>query len=97
MKYFSQSHNRGRNLGPPDLYGYYVENFWFKTIDLENQKINEPLRGNHNADIVIVGDGYTGLSAAYSIQKGRPDKKIVLLEGACCGFGLAAGMAVSAF
>jgi 6-phosphogluconate dehydrogenase (decarboxylating) len=87
MKYFSHSHNRGRNLRPPDLYEYHVDNFWFKSADLENQKINETLRGSHNADVVIVGGGYTGLSAAYHIRKHFPEKQIVLLEGACCGYG----------
>ncbi|NOQ40207.1 MAG: FAD-dependent oxidoreductase, partial [Anaerolineales bacterium] len=31
--------------------------------------------------------GFTGLSAAYNIIKRFPDKKVVLLEGACCGYG----------
>jgi NADPH-dependent 2,4-dienoyl-CoA reductase/sulfur reductase-like enzyme len=68
MKYFSRSHNNDKNLRPPDLYEYFVDNFWFKAADLENQKINEPLRGSHKADVVIVGGGYTGLSAAYHIR-----------------------------
>jgi len=87
MKYFSQSRNKRNNLRPPDLYEYFVDNFWFKAADLENQKINEPLRGSHQADVVIVGGGYTGLSAAYHIRQKFPEKKIVLLEGACCGYG----------
>jgi glycine/D-amino acid oxidase-like deaminating enzyme len=87
MNYFSRSNNRGKNLRPPDLYEYFVDNFWFKSVDLENQKINEPLRGNHKADVVIVGGGYTGLSAAFHIREKFPEKKIVLLEGACCGYG----------
>jgi glycine/D-amino acid oxidase-like deaminating enzyme len=87
MKYFSRSHNRSQNLRPPDLYEYFVDNFWFKAADLENQKINEPLRGSHNTDVVIIGGGYTGLSAAYHIRAKYPEKKIMLLEGACCGFG----------
>ncbi len=87
MRYFSRSHNRSKNLRPPDLYEYFVDNFWFKTIDIENLKLNEPLRGSHNADIVIVGGGFTGLSAAYNIRQKFPDKKIVLLEGAFCGYG----------
>jgi glycine/D-amino acid oxidase-like deaminating enzyme len=87
MKYFSRAHNRGANLRPPDLYEYFIDNFWFKTVDLENQKINEPLRGGHNADVVIVGGGFTGLSAAYHIRRKFPQKKIILLEGACCGYG----------
>jgi hypothetical protein len=28
MKYFSRSHNRGKNLRPPDLYEYFVDNSW---------------------------------------------------------------------
>lgn len=87
MKCFSHSHNRTQNLRPPDLYEYFVDNYWFKTVDLENQKINEPLRGSRNADVVIVGGGYTGLSAAYHIKQKFPEKQIVLLEGACCGYG----------
>ena len=87
MKHFSRSHNKHKNLRPPDLYEYFVDNFWFKSIDLDNQKINEPLRGSHKADIVIVGGGFTGLSSAYHIKTRFPEKKIVLLEGACCGYG----------
>jgi glycine/D-amino acid oxidase-like deaminating enzyme len=87
VKYFSHLHNRGQNLRPPDLYEYFVDNFWFKAADLGNQKINAPLRGSHKADVVIVGGGYTGLSAAYNTRMKFPDKKIVLLEGACCGYG----------
>lgn len=76
MKYFSRSQSRSQNLRPPDLYEYYVDNYWFKTVDLENQKINAPLRGSHNADIVIVGGGYTGLSAAYHIKEKFPEQHI---------------------
>ena len=87
MKYFSQLNNRDKNLRPPDLYEYFVDNYWFKSADLENQRINEPLRGSHHADIVIIGGGFTGLSSAYHIRKLFPNKQIVLLEGASCGYG----------
>jgi len=87
MKYFSRFHNRRQNLRPPDLYEFFVDNFWFRTIDLENLNFNQPLRGSHKADVVIVGGGFTGLSSAYHIRQRFPDKKIVILEGACCGYG----------
>lgn len=87
MGVFSAKKDKERSLRPPDLYEYYVDNLWFKTIDLENLRINEPLRGSHKADVVIIGGGYTGLSSAYHIKRKFPEKKIVLLEGACCGYG----------
>lgn len=72
---------------PPQLYEYFLDNFWFKEADLYNQEINAPLKGKHKADIVIIGGGFTGLSSAYNLSRKFPDKKIVLLEGACCGYG----------
>ncbi|MGB3714244.1 MAG: FAD-binding oxidoreductase [Candidatus Promineifilaceae bacterium] len=87
MSYFSRTHNKSQNLRPPDLYEYFVDNFWFKAADLENQIINEPLRGSHKADVVVIGGGFTGLSSAYHIKQKFPEKRIVLLEGACCGYG----------
>jgi len=60
MKYFSKLHNRGNNLRPPNIYEYFVDNFWFETCGFENHKINESLRGNHKADVVIVGGGFSG-------------------------------------
>jgi len=78
----------GRDPGrPPELYEYFLDNFWFETTDLEHQEINEPLRGSHKADIVILGGGFTGLSSAYNLKRKFSDKKIVVLEGACCGYG----------
>ncbi|MBI5116116.1 FAD-dependent oxidoreductase [Candidatus Poribacteria bacterium] len=72
---------------PPQLYEYFLDNFWFKAADLEHQEMNPPLKGTQKADIVIIGGGFTGLSAAYNLIRKFPDKKIVLLEGACCGYG----------
>jgi len=87
MKYFSSSPKKNGHLRPPDLYEYSIDNFWFETCDLDNQKLNEPLRGSRQADVVIVGGGFSGLSSAYHIKKKFPEKKIILLEGACCGYG----------
>ncbi len=72
---------------PPQLYEYFLDNFWFEAADLEGQSINAPLKGKHKADIVIIGGGFTGLSAALNLSRKFPDKKITLLEGACCGYG----------
>ncbi len=72
---------------PPDLYEFFLDNFWFKAADLAHQELNPPLKGAHKADIVIIGGGFTGLSSAFHLSKMMTDKKIVLLEGACCGYG----------
>jgi len=87
VKYFRSVYGKREGLKPPELYEYFLDNFWFKTAGLENEIINEPLRGRHKADVVIIGGGFTGLSSAYNIHQRFPDKKIILLEGACCGFG----------
>ena len=87
MKSIYSSSPKTHTLRPPDLYEYSIDNYWFKAAGLEDQKINPPLRGSHNADVVIIGGGFTGLSSAYNIHRKFPEKKIVLLEGACCGYG----------
>jgi glycine/D-amino acid oxidase-like deaminating enzyme len=87
MKIIFRSSPKSNRLRPPDLYEYSIDNYWFKAAGLEDQEINQPLRGRQTADVVIVGGGYTGLSSAYNIRRKFPEKKIVLLEGACCGYG----------
>src|ERR1035437_8380944 len=72
---------------PPQLYEYFLDNFWFEAADLEHQQINAPLRGSHKADIVIIGGGFTGLSSAYHLSRRFPNKHIVLLEGPSGGYG----------
>jgi glycine/D-amino acid oxidase-like deaminating enzyme len=87
MRNFSPTYSQRQGLKPPELYEYFLDNFWFKPAGLDNEIINEPLRASHKADVVIIGGGYTGLSSAYNIHRRFPDKKIMLLEGACCGYG----------
>lgn len=72
---------------PKFLYEFSVDNFWQTKVDKELMVLNKPLKGKHKADVVIIGGGYTGLSSAYHLRKRYPNKKIVLLEGACCGYG----------
>ncbi len=72
---------------PPKLYEYFLDNFWFEEINLYEESINPPLKGRQLADIAIVGGGFAGMSAAYNLRRRFPDKRIVLLEGACCGYG----------
>lgn len=47
--------------------------------------VTSPLKGKNTADVVIVGGGYTGLSAALHLAERGTD--VVLLEAAEIGFG----------
>lgn len=46
-----------------------------------------PLVGDHAADVVIVGAGFTGLSTAWHLRKAFPDLGVVVLEGKRVGNG----------
>jgi glycine/D-amino acid oxidase-like deaminating enzyme len=72
---------------PPRLYEYFLDNFWFDAAELYRERINPPLKGRQKADIAIVGGGFAGMSTAYNLIRRFPDKRSVLLEGACCGYG----------
>lgn len=46
-----------------------------------------PLPGQTDADVAIVGAGYTGLWAAYYLQQLRPELRIIIIEREFAGFG----------
>jgi glycine/D-amino acid oxidase-like deaminating enzyme len=72
---------------PPKLYEYFVDNYWFESAKLHEVPVNPPLKGRQRADIAIVGGGFAGMSSAYNLARRLPGKRIVLLEGARCGYG----------
>ncbi len=45
------------------------------------------LNGNQNCDWLIIGAGYTGLSAARKLAKLHPDQKIILVDSQLAGEG----------
>lgn len=46
-----------------------------------------PLAGDVNADVCVVGGGYTGLWTAIELRERAPDCSVVLIEASECGFG----------
>jgi glycine/D-amino acid oxidase-like deaminating enzyme len=46
-----------------------------------------PLAGDVEADVTIVGAGFTGLWTAYYLQRHRPDLRIVIVERDVVGYG----------
>jgi glycine/D-amino acid oxidase-like deaminating enzyme len=46
-----------------------------------------PLTGEHDADVVILGGGFTGLWAAWHLLERAPGTRIALLDAGVCGEG----------
>ena len=46
-----------------------------------------PLDGDQDADVAIVGGGYTGLWTALMVRELEPSARVVVLEGGLCGDG----------
>ncbi|MEO3788132.1 FAD-dependent oxidoreductase [Actinocorallia sp. B10E7] len=58
---------------------------WFEEIALPRP--SAPLPGSREADVCVIGAGYTGLWTAYYLKKARPDLRIVVLEKEFAGYG----------
>jgi glycine/D-amino acid oxidase-like deaminating enzyme len=56
---------------------------WFT----ERSPVRPQLPGDRDADVCIVGAGYTGLWTAYYLKRADPSVRIVLLEARFAGFG----------
>jgi glycine/D-amino acid oxidase-like deaminating enzyme len=59
--------------------------FWTDT--LPSRDPHPPLDGVEDADLCIVGGGYTGLWAALYAKEQQPDRSVALLEATRCGTG----------
>ncbi|WP_292271509.1 FAD-binding oxidoreductase, partial [Mesorhizobium sp.] len=60
--------------------------FWYADLGAVPSP-RPPLPGDIEADVAIVGAGYTGLWTAYYLKKAKPSLRIVLLEREFAGFG----------
>jgi len=61
-------------------HGYWLE-------EAPGVEVAPRLVGDQNADVVIVGGGYTGMWAAWHAKQLEPEARVVLLEADRCGFG----------
>ena len=61
-------------------HGYWLEEAGAVTPAL-------PLAGEIEADVVVIGGGFTGLWAAWHIKELEPEVRVVLLEANGCGHG----------
>jgi len=46
-----------------------------------------PLEGDRDADVVVIGGGFTGLWTAWHVKRLQPEARVVLLEADSCGRG----------
>jgi glycine/D-amino acid oxidase-like deaminating enzyme len=79
MKVPSAHHNRKRPSAAPN------QSFWLDAIETEG--LQPPLEGDREADVVLIGGGYTSLVTAYCLKKQRPELELALLESSYVGFG----------
>lgn len=59
--------------------------FWH--AQLGQPEPGPPLEGDRNADVAIIGAGYTGLWTAYYLAQARPDLRVEVLEAQFPGYG----------
>lgn len=59
--------------------------FWWQNRGLPPRRAALP--GSAEADVCIVGAGFTGLWTAYYLKRVSPDLRVIVLEGAFAGFG----------
>jgi glycine/D-amino acid oxidase-like deaminating enzyme len=62
-----------------------VRPFWL--AELPAREPSPPLRGETEADLCVVGGGFTGLWAALHAKADDPGREVVLLEAETIGFG----------
>ena len=80
---------RALNLSGKALTPGAQRSWWLReALALEHDAEPRPrLKGDVNADVVILGGGFTGLWTAYHLTEARPELKVVVLEQDICGGG----------
>ena len=62
--------------------------FWLaEALAAEQPALPEPLVGNHEVDVCIVGGGFTGLWSAIALKQAEPHLRLLVLEKDLCGSG----------
>jgi len=70
----------------PEAKGYRSYSFWLETAG-EDLTPRPSLPGSTDADVAILGAGFTGLWTAYYLLKQDPSLRVVVLESEIAGFG----------
>jgi monoamine oxidase len=59
--------------------------FWWQQLGLPEPR--PALPGSIDADVCIVGGGFTGLWTAYYLKTAQPDARVVVVEARFAGYG----------
>jgi glycine/D-amino acid oxidase-like deaminating enzyme len=65
----------------------------YRSLSLWHDSITDPLDprpslpGDADADVAIVGAGYTGLWTAYYLKRAQPDLRVIVVEAEIAGYG----------
>lgn len=62
---------------------YATRSFWLES----EYTPGAALRGDHSVDVAIVGGGFTGLWAAYSLKRAEPGLRVAVIERDVIGYG----------
>ena len=65
--------------------GYEETSFWAKGYG--PYEPSDPLRGHVDADVAVIGAGFTGLNVAREVAASSPGATVAVLEAAVVGFG----------
>jgi glycine/D-amino acid oxidase-like deaminating enzyme len=68
------------HIGRHDAMGWWLE-------EAGRVESLPPLSGSLEADVVVIGGGYTGMWSAWHVLQAEPSARVVLLEGSLCGHG----------
>jgi glycine/D-amino acid oxidase-like deaminating enzyme len=64
------------------------KSLWWDTLPPElGGGLRSPLDGDRDADVAIIGAGFTGLWTAYHLLRARPDLDVVVVDREVAGFG----------
>lgn len=74
------------NPGSRDTESYRKLSFWLDTVP-GTLTPRAPLPGDREADVAIIGAGYTGLWTAWYLKRLAPDLDVAVLEAETAGFG----------
>ena len=65
---------------------YRSKSWWLETLP-DAITPNPGLEGTQKADVVVIGGGYTGLSAGYHLKHINPGIDVRIIESDVCGYG----------